>query len=174
MCKNNLKNIGCSSLFILLMAGCVASPAPKGWLPKLSEAQIQAFGAWLTVEYISEAETKMSQGELIAVQDNNVYLLTGYGVDVVSTDMVQKATIALYKEKRKVGTWALFGTLSTLSHGLWLIISAPVWIITGVSNAVGESKSGTLRYPNIKWQEIQKYARFPQGIPKGLRLESLR
>lgn len=174
MCANKLYIIGCICLLSVLMIGCATSIAPKGWLPDPSEAQSQAFGAWMTVEYGSEAGTKISDGELIAVQENNVYLLTKDGITFISTDKVQNAMFAIYKEEKIVGTWGFLGTLSTISHGMYLILSAPTWIITGIASAVGESKSGLLKYSDSSWEEIKKYARFPQGVPKGINLESLR
>lgn len=174
MCRNRSYIIGSLCLLIVFLTGCASSIAPKGWLPNPEEVQIQAFGAWITVEHGSEAETKISNGELIAVQERNVYLLTTDGMEAISIDMVQNAMLALYKEKSRVGLWALVGTLSTLSHGYGLILSAPAWIITGLASASAESKSGLLKYPDSSWEEIKKYARFPQGIPKGINLESLR
>jgi len=174
MCANRLYIIGSLCLLAVLKTGCATSIAPKRWLPNPSEAQSQAFGAWMTVEYGSEAGTKISDGELIAVQENNVYLLTKDGIAVISTDKVQNAMFAIYKEKKIVGLWAFLGTLSTISHGWYLILSAPTWAITGIVSAIGESKSGLNKYPDLSWQEIKKYARFPQGIPKGVGLESLK
>jgi len=174
MCVNRSYIIGSLCLLIVLMAGCASSIAPKGWLPNPTEVQSRAFGAWMTVEHGSEVGTKISTGELIAVQESNVYLLTMDGMEVISIDKVQNAMLALYKEKKRVGLWALIGTLSTLSHGIGLIFSAPTWIITGIASASGESKSGLLKYSDSSWEEIKKYARFPQGIPKGINLESLR
>ncbi len=105
MCANRLYIIGSICLLAVLKTGCATSIAPKRWLPNPSEAQSQAFGAWMTVEYGSEAGTKISDGELIAVQENNVYLLTKNGIAVISTDKVQNAMFAIYKEKKN--SWAL-------------------------------------------------------------------
>jgi hypothetical protein len=111
----------------LLMSGCARTIAPEGWLPKPSEIQSQAFGGWMEIEYASETGMKTFQGELIAVQDNNVYLLS-----------------------------PLYGL-----------------VVAGIASASAESQSGFLRYPDTSWQEIAKFARFPQGIPKGLDLKKL-
>lgn len=174
MCVNRSYIIVSLCLFIVLMTGCASSIAPKGWLPNPQEVQSQAFGAWMAIEHGSEAGTKISNGELIAVQERNVYLLTMDGPEVISIDKVQNAKLALYKEKRRVGLWAIIGTLSTLSHGWGLIFTAPTWIIVGIASASGESKSGLLKYSDSSWDEIKKYARFPQGIPRSINLESLR
>jgi len=163
------------SFLIALSTQCATVPAPKGWLPKPSEAQSWAFGGWMSIEYSSGRGEKTSQGELIAIQDENIYLLTAEELAVVPINNVHNSAIYVYKNSvDSVGIWALLGTLSTISHGFYALISAPIWIISGSLNASGESKSGCLKYPDKDWQEFRKFARFPQGIPQGLDLQALK
>ena len=67
-----------------------------------------------------------------------------------------------------LGLWTLLGTLSTGSHGFFLILSAPVWILTGTVAAVNQSRQPVLTYPRQGWAGWRAYARFPQGLPPGL------
>jgi hypothetical protein len=74
--------------------------------------------------------------------------------------------------------WGLSGTVSTLSHGLVLLLSAPVWLITtGTAGAI-ESSAGTVTYRAARgsltaeaFAGLRKYARFPQGLPEGFTLQ---
>ena len=41
-------------------------------------------------------------------------------------------------QQERVGGWATAGSISTLSHGVGLLISAPVWIVSGVAMTSGQ------------------------------------
>lgn len=87
---------------------------------------------------------------------------------------VQHVTFTTYKETRIVGLWAFLGFLSTASHGYYAAASAPIWLFTGIYNASAESTSGVTDSDFVVWDEIRKYARFPQGIPQGVDLRRLK
>ena len=174
MCANRMVKIGGLCLMMALMVSCIATPGPKGWLPSPEEALSDAFGAWMIVEYSSESGEKTAEGEFIAVEKNKVYLLTGIGLEEIPTHEVQHVTFATYKEKRIVGVWAVLGFLSTASHGYYAGISAPIWLIAGIATASAESTSGVSKSDAIAWEEIRKYAHFPQGIPQGVDLRQLK
>jgi hypothetical protein len=156
------------------MISCIATPGPKGWLPSPNEVLSDAFGAWMIVEYSSGSGDKTEEGEFIAVEKNKVYLLTRTGLEEIPIPELQHVTFATYKEERMVGVWALLGLLSTVSHGYYAAASAPIWLIGGILNASAESTSGVTKSDTIVWDEIRKYARFPQGIPLGVDLRQLK
>lgn len=58
--------------------------------------------------------------------------------------------------------WLTVGTLSTISHGFWLIFSAPVWTLAGVPAVTASS---ALRYVDGRCGELIPYARYPAGLP---------
>lgn len=174
MSANRAKQLGCLYLCFFLLMGCATSRAPEGWLPKPEKALSEAFGAWMIVKYHSAVGLMMSQGEFIGVKEKKAYLLGRRGLVDISVDNVDRLTLEIYKGERVVGTWAGLGTLSTLSHGWFLFISAPIWIITGIFNAAAESTGGMMKSSEIDWQSLKIYARFPQGIPKDLNLSLLK
>ena len=67
---------------------------------------------------------------------------------------------------------AVLGTLSTVSHGFFLVFSAPVWIITSTVIWNNQTKTAVERYPDdFEWitlDAMRVYARFPQGLPENL------
>jgi hypothetical protein len=73
-----------------------------------------------------------------------------------------------------IGGWTVVGILSSASHGYYGLISAPIWLLCGLLNTAAESKSGFLLFPGSSWREMAKFARFPQGIPKDLDLQTLK
>jgi hypothetical protein len=58
--------------------------------------------------------------------------------------------------------WSIAGTVSTLSHGFYSIITAPIWAL------VGSITSATAWSPHLglaSCEVARPYARFPQGLP---------
>lgn len=156
------------------LASCAANPGPKGWLPSPKEALFDAYGAWMIVESSLKFDPHTIEGELIAIDQEKVFLLTEFGLKQILKHNVIHVTFAVYKEKRIVPYLAILGLLSTASHGYLAFISVPLWLITGISSSIAESTSGTARSEHVDWEEIRKYARFPQGLPPGLDLLKLK
>jgi hypothetical protein len=134
----------------------------------------QGYGAFITITTLSGQELS---GELISVERSVIRVLrfgagTGALTWVASTD-VKSADVYEYEAEGGYGGWALLGVLSTISHGFFLIFSAPIWIISGSIAASGESRHVVLSYPEHGWGEIVMWARFPQGLPPGVDEESL-
>ncbi|MFB6372306.1 MAG: hypothetical protein ABEN55_04185 [Bradymonadaceae bacterium] len=81
-----------------------------------------------------------------------------------------KNTVTVYSNTRgaEIGGWTVGGMLSTLSHGLTLGLSAPIWLITGISASAVESSSGR----DNRTLPDGKRARFPQGLPPSFEKET--
>jgi len=164
---------GCLFLAVW-MVRCATLSSPDGWLPKLNEAQSLAYGGWITVEHFDENQTKKTFGELIAAQEDNLIILGEEGIAKIPVEKIRKGKLEVFKEKRVAGVWAVLGTLSTLSHGIGLLLTAPVWIISGIGFAVAESMTGLMEFQGPPPEEVRKFARFPQGLPKDIDLQSLK
>ena len=169
---------------LLFFYGCATSYAPDNWLPNTDQIQKEAYGGWLTL-YISDysgtenyGTPAITSGEFISSDSNNVYLLTVDNLLTINKSEIQEAILELDdKNTGEYAIWTTLGTLSTLSHGMFLTVSAPLWIIVGSSAASGESLRD--RYVEelpaaIYWDKVQKFARFPQGIPPDLDLKELK
>lgn len=75
------------------------------------------------------------------------------------------------------GLWTFGGTISTISNGYYLIFTAPFWLLTGIPATVGESSRDRYDEENPDssfWISIQKFARFPQGLPEDIVLKNLK
>lgn len=162
-------------LIVLEITGCAVKTAPEEWLSKPEKAAVRTFGAWINVTYKIEGTTKLSKGELIAIEKDKLYLFGEEGLIAISVDKILRARVELYKTQEGLfAPWTIAGTLSTLFHGYGMVLTAPLWVISGITCTVGESKSGILEYPKVPLEEIRKFARFPQGIPEGLDLNQLK
>ena len=155
-------------------AGCAHNSAPQGWLPKPTEAQAVAYGGWIELTY-AESEDRHTDGELIAVSAESVWVLSGNQGLVIPTATVKKGKLTAYAaQKGPLALWTVLGTLSTISNGWFLIFTAPMWIVGGSLSVGSESRAPERKSPQLSWEELAPYARFPQGMPEGIDLSTLK
>jgi hypothetical protein len=152
-----------------IVAACAGSSAPYGWSPPAREAQREAFGAWIEITFAKSAERVNIEGEFIAVDGDKIVVLTEETIISAPIVQIEQAKLMTYGSRNSLlAVWTLVGTLSTLSHGIGLIFSAPAWIIVGTVATSSESYAPRATYPHKSWEELRKFARFPQGLPLDL------
>jgi hypothetical protein len=165
----------CLLLPLVLATACAKSTAPPGWLPEPSEAPPDLYGGWVVVWSSEAGRRQAAQGELIAVEEDTVFVLSARGLIAIPRAHITAATLTAYfPDTRRISGWGILGTLSTLSHGIGLILSAPVWIIGSTAAASSVSREPRLEYPQQPWEVLRMYARFPQGLPEGIERSPLR
>lgn len=164
----------------LVAAGCASTGAPDDWLSPATEAPGDPYGAWVTVELVKSQEKGFIRGEFLAVDRDSIYVLTGFApvedpVSAIPLALVKKAKIAHFDPQTgKAIGWVTFGSISTLSHGVGAVVTFPLWIIMGSAITGGHSRTPLENYPDLTWNELKMYARFPQGPPPGLHQLGLR
>jgi hypothetical protein len=149
------------------IAGCTTLNAPPGFLPPSAEDAASAVrGGWATASLHGGTTV---QGELLAVGPDSLYLLPlGGSATVVPRTALTSLRVEVHEGGGVVaGTWAGVGLLSTFSHGVFLLLTAPLWAITLAATAPGASRLGIRSYPRQPWEELAPHARFPQGLPPG-------
>jgi hypothetical protein len=164
-----------AGLAALLCTACAGAAAPKGWLPEPRNVPMSAHGGWLHLWYSEGAEHRQSAGELIAVSADSVWILNDTAGLVIPTTAADSGRLWVYQPRSgDLGRWALLGTLSTISHGVVLLFTAPMWVIAGGFAVSGEVGAAQRRAPPLTWGELSAYARFPQGLPESVALNALR
>ena len=160
------KLIVLSALLSLGAMGCATTSAPRGWLPSAREAPMNVYGGWAVINIDSADHQRRVQGEFIAVGTDTLFVLTSGGLQAIPKAIVPSAKISYFDGNYSgLSSWALLGTLSTASHGFYLLLTAPLWILTGVLTVSSATYEQIREYPDQGWNELQKYARFPQGLP---------
>jgi hypothetical protein len=156
---------------LTLVAGtvaCVQNPAPIGWLSPAVAAQKDVYGAWIVV---TTSDTTGESGEFLAVDNDSVFVLSVDGiVRAVPRGSVREAKIAFYQSQLgSVVLWSALGTLSTVSNGVLLVLTAPAWIIAGTVASASESRAPIRTVARTEdWETVRMYARFPIGMPENL------
>lgn len=159
------------------LVGCASVQAPHGYLPDASSEQIDVYGGWITLEYSAGNSVETADGEFIAFQDSSVYVLTEFRLIRIPSKDVRRASVDIYsKNTLTFALWTVAGTASATTHGWYVIISAPLWLLTGIPSTISESMDGRLERGNPStswWLSASKFSRFPQGIPKGIDPDNL-
>lgn len=158
----------------VLLAACANNPAPSGWLPSPDDTPQDPYGAWIEVR---RGDRVRARGELIAVHDDSVFVLTQRG-ELVALDRsrINGARIAWFDAQwGGLAVWTTVGTLSTLSHGYFSGITLPLWLIVGPIATGAQSRVPIESVEReSQWREMRMFARFPQGLPQGLDRSVLR
>lgn len=163
---------GTIAALLAAAAGCYQSSAPPRWLPLPVEAQRDAFGLWIRVQ--GQPKTApLAEGELIAVTTDSIHLLADGRLVSLARGTLCCAELTAYRiDLSELQLWSLFGTVSTVSHGFVLILTAPMWMLAGT--VATSAASYAPRIISTDPLVLQPFARFPQGIPPGLDRTTLR
>ncbi|HMG24646.1 MAG TPA: hypothetical protein VK607_25090 [Kofleriaceae bacterium] len=148
----------------LAATGCAFNPDPR--TRPIDKVALDGHGGWIVVTRRSGAETA---GELIAVDPDAIRVLTPAALVAIERPAIVRARLwAWDAEHGGYALWGTAGTLSTVSHGFFLILSAPVWVLTTTITSSVESRASIVDYPDHGWDKLAVWARFPQGMPPGL------
>ncbi|MDX1409838.1 MAG: hypothetical protein R3330_16930 [Saprospiraceae bacterium] len=124
-------------------------------------------------------KTRYLQGEMIAITADTLYLLEPDSAHVyplarafVNTGSVHVALSTEHPES--LGWISVLANLSVIGHGYYLAFTLPLnAIATGVVGANMNEPYQVLYPAMIEWEQLRKFARFPQGIPAGISLDEI-
>jgi hypothetical protein len=155
-----------------LLAILVCSCASPGYLPSSDKIDVNAFGSYIKVW---DKTASIIDGELIAVDSNELFVLredTKTCVTIPIAD-INRFTLQYAQPKHYGWTIPLF-TLATISHGWIAIFTAPVNLIVTTSVTASARKAFQYNNKKITYDELNMFARFPQGIPSDINIASVK
>lgn len=159
----------CRRLLVALvyLAAC-GNPDPRPRDP--TAAAHDGLGGWAIATL---TDGNVIVGELIAIEPR-LYILArfrNHRPALVSRPRAAVRELDVYgysTGESSLESWGLLGTVGTISHGFFLVFSAPIWITSTITAAVVEPRAALTRYPDHAWSDLAKWARFPQGMPPGM------
>lgn len=155
---------------LALCGGCFRTSAPPDFLPTVQQATREAYGGWIRVD---DRNDRRIEGELLAATQDTLHVLSTSGWVAMPVDQVRVATLTAYDLSiRPIAAWGVVGMVSTISHGFFLILTAPIWIIT--SSAAAASASRAPRIRTAEPVRLASFARFPQGLPPDIDRKAIR
>ena len=165
-----MQNHKCAALLVLVALsalGCASAPtAPPDWLPDPKAVGSDEHGGWIEMECTTNFGKAEMHGELLAVDNERVYVLLGDAMRSIPIDSVREARLTWYDSHGgAVAGLAALGALSTVSNGVYLVITAPLWMIGGTIAAHSQFHAPVVKTPKKAWDEVRPFARFPQGLP---------
>lgn len=177
----------------VLLTGCAHRGPPRGWLPVAGASPPDPFGGWIEVEEVRPGPDAMKplwaraahgmpgapsptwqyratlRGELIAVSADSLHVLSDSGLVSLAWSAVRRARLTEYDAQHGAfGAWTVAGVLSSFSHGVFLILSIPSWLIFGGVSTGIQANQAQVDFPRSEPETMVRYARFPSGLPSGL------
>jgi len=160
-----------SILLVIIILG-LSSCYSTSYLPKYTEIGSSPYGSEIELYYRSD---EYLIGELISVNDEDIVLLNKATKSCIS---IPKKQIIVYEirfaQPKHYGIFIPTLTLSTFSHGLVAMITAPINLITTLVVAISSEHAYTINHKKITYEQLKMYARFPQGIPEGVSIENIK
>lgn len=162
-------------LCLLILAGC-RSPE---YLAEPEDFRYHVKGLYLKAQLGNDARLL---GEIIEVNPEEIVLLAldqNIGLRTFPKGQIKTAevVVSLTSDAHKaIGAWAGLINLLSIGHGGYAILSMPINIpvTTAVANKAAMA-SYRVKYPDqVSWEEMKKFARFPQGIPEQINREDLK
>jgi hypothetical protein len=164
------KRILTSVLVALMLNAC---KVPPHVVPDVQSFDRDVYGAWTEVTYRRAVHRPETYGELIAVTPDQLTVLSATGIVMVQKKEVDDVTLTLFSGSN-IPVWLTAGIVSTLSHGVFLVATATLWSLAAAWDNRQYERFAEINYPGASWEELRRGARFPQGLPEGLDVHSLR
>ena len=166
--------------FIILCAIFFIQCQSPSYVPKPKDFKEYVKGLPIKIKLKGERYSVL--GEIIEVNSSKMMVYDFFDEEKlisIPKSQIQKADIIVAlttNDPKKIGGLAALTNLFSIAHGIGLIISLPLNVIVTatISNQAAQS---TLRvqYPrDIQWEEMYKFARFPQGIPTNIDQNQIR
>lgn len=152
----------------MLLMGCKSTQ----YLPKAEQVGTNTHGAYIIA---IEQSTYETMGELIAA-DSTYIIILNKRTD--NCDSVAIAKIAHFKvrfartafNKKLIPIYLL----STVLHGIFAAVTVPLNLLVMSSIIIKETNELQYTEQDISFEQMRMFARFPAGLPKGVRLEDIK
>jgi hypothetical protein len=154
-----------------LCAGCAATHDPEDWSMSVHKMPEHVYGSWvwMTLEK-TETQKKAESfgGELIAVSADSLYVASP-ALRVVSRKSIVEVRLVQYDSYAVgIGGLTVLGNLSTISNGVFGLLTGPMWIIGGTIAAIERSFTPIADYTGATCGAMFPFARYPAGFPGGI------
>ncbi|TWO34769.1 hypothetical protein E1J38_002610 [Seonamhaeicola sediminis] len=160
--KNLLKIFVC----VIFVWGC---STPK-YLSAPKDFKNHVKGLYL--EYTTKKSHSREIAEIIEVKDKYIKLLPVKNEKIISIKQndikYAHVLVSLTSDnQKKLNTWAGLLNINSLVHGYFMVFSLPINLVSTYSTSIHARGAYRMKIPDdVKWHELHKFARFPQGIPE--------
>jgi hypothetical protein len=151
---------------------------------------VSVYGRQVQITPRADAESHSKvQGELLAVEPGKIWVLGKERVVTVPLDAVQEIKVQRHSMTgSRVGVWSAIGALVTGGAlalacssvegnndcGKVFLAVGATWAVVGALSAPSLGSSSAMPFYHPKQEDLQPFARFPQGLPEGVDASALR
>ena len=155
------------SLLMFLIYGCIT---PK-YLPSADNITVNTHGSYIKVIRKKASNVK---GELIAIDYNELIVLSGDSNKCVTIPVKDIKRFKLRVTEPKHYGWSIpVYTLLTATHGFFAILTAPINLIVTISVTVSGENAFKYSNKDMTYYKLRMFARFPQGVPPNVALNTI-
>ena len=175
MLGNKINSYIFLALSIALILYCASTNAPKNWLPDPDGLQTNVYGSWIELEYYSRpGRSAYLYGELIAFSKDTVFIANNTFHTIALSD-IKSGRIASYQSNYlSMSGLVALGIISTLSHGYFSLLTAPLWLIGGSITTAVRSHEPIVDFKNDEYSGFSQFARYPQGLPPAMNRQQIK
>ena len=160
-------NIFILGLFLVLLNSC----STPSYLPSSDQIDVNEYGSHIRFR----TSYSNIEGELIAIDSTEITVLLAEKRTCVTFPLNEVNLFKLsYAQPKHYGRKIPVYTLATIAHGFWLILTAPLNLIVTISVSASGENAFTYSDNNMTYDKLRMFARFPQGIPPNIDLESIK
>lgn len=156
-------------IITLLIGGCAAT----GYLPTSDKIDVFEYGSIITIAY-KKSDLKL-RGELIALDSSTIIVLSNKAKNCISIPVSEVRKFSLRYASPKSYGWTIPAfSLFSIFHGFFSVITIPINLIVTIAVEAESRNSFRYNHENITYQDLKMFARYPQGIPPGIALDSIK
>lgn len=154
-------------LVLGLCSGCAASRlldrSQGGGNAQASVEEVPVRG--FQVEVVMRASRSI-EGELLAVDESAIWVeVDGIARAIARADVTRVDVTLRPGYEGAYGIWGSAGTASVPSHGFYMVLTLPAWLLTWIPIVAYESSAGEDTASPDGFDALFQYARWPQGMP---------
>ena len=169
----NKPNILILLLFCLSSCASWQAAEVESYRVKRLDLPVNPYGHWMEVK----TDAGIQYGELLALESDSLIMIdTADQLYHLAKVNIQEVKLWIHRDESipvKKYTGAMAG--ASVSNGWFMILTIPAWLITR-SRLLKQTEAmeREIRYPEMEWEKMRPYARFPQGMPDEIERGELR
>lgn len=152
------------------LGACRSSSAPRVYRDSPAGLASRVSGSWVEVRRL---DGQYRYGELLATAGDTLFAIHLDTLHAIPRDSVARVELTRYRPSTgQLALWTTLGVISTASHGFYLVLTAPTWVITGIAAAAAESRRAI--WHTTDFAKLAPWSRFPAGLPSLIDRRQLR
>jgi hypothetical protein len=154
---------------MFVFTDCASTHEPYLWSKTVGDMPTNVYGSWVWLTLEKSDSTKKGEsfgGELIAVSPDSLYVAAPT-VRVLARTTIANVRLTEFDSRADgVAMLSVLGNLSTISNGVFGLITGPMWLVGGTISASLRSFTPVFDYTGASCDDMLPFARFPAGMPE--------